>query len=1225
MKSTIQYKVLSFLVFLIFFGYSSAFAQFSLYPGQTQQNSQYSAGQFRQNPPDSTQLPTLDQRAEDLKNAGVPQDLINQQVLPNTGSPSNPIQQPLPSQVAAPNPDSLVDIQNPSKKPTRPSSQMQSELQEVGTDMPVLYRYGDNVKLMTLYNTTKSQVDTFRTYNEWMARYLEEEKQRTQEAYDKALKSRNTLYGHHIFIKKDFTRSDTSAYSPPESYVVQTGDKFLIQVTGAAELFEYLEVDKDGTVFRQFMGKKVVAGTTYSQARKTIENGYAKIVPKGTTIIISLVKNKSMISVNVTGEVQEPGTYTLPNITNAISAIYAAKGIRELGSVRTIYIKREGKTVKTIDLYDYLVNGNTEQIYLKNNDFIFVPMRKNVVMIDGEVKRPMRYELKENETISDLIHYAGGLTRNAAKGYGQIERIENGKDGVIDVNLTANGNKKLDDDDIVHIRSAYFKRDGIAQITGSVKYAGTYDWQKGKRVKDLIDKAGGLLPEAYLDRAYVVRIPKAGEIKYIPISLKDLKDTTQNIRIEYLDQLIIFNDQAFNKKPRYIIVSGEVKKPGIYRKPADMSLKNLIFIAGGFTEDADLTDVELAQYGGAPEMFNERIQKALIAESELNNNVFQQENDPAGKITKKGRDTEIPSREVRRLQKELEEDAHITDETFRANIINTQRFSLSENWRENIELDTFSLTNYDFITFSSKYTLTKVKHIALSGEVRKPGIYSVKPNMTLKDLLYIAGGPTPDVELEDVELSVYTGSQEDFERKLKNSEPLDKKNTLSRIKMQKDWQNDPTLDTVFLKNYNYVSFSSKYDFLKTKSISIEGAVVRGVSLAQSPTLTLKDLIYAAGGINKEAEVDYIDLYVRMDETEKGNFSIKTDKKELIRIRVDENWKTNPIYDSVKVFPYYKVVVYDQRRFLEQGKIEVTGLVKGAGSFEYTPKMTLKDAIYLAGGIQLESDFGKIEISRVLDIENTNRQIVPVKVKSIMVATDQDWQKDPNLDKIYLLPYDQIFVRVNPDFKLQDGIRIEGEILVPGPYNKAKTEERLSDFVARAGGITKMAFPEGAILNRVGYGEVVIKLDKALRRPGSKFDLVLQKGDALLIPAISEIVTINGNVLKPGSNILFDPAHKKLKYYVDLSGGFAEKTVYRRTTVKYPNGAVKRARRYLFAFHTYPKVTKGCIVEVPKRDEKPETQAANAENRFKLGEKLAEVMSYATSMITLLVLVKAATK
>lgn len=1187
MKSTIQYKVLSFLVFLTFLSCSSSYAQFSLFPtgGASQQNPTNTQQLGQKNPPDSTKLPTLDQRAEDLKKAGVSDDVINQQVLPNTGSPKNPIQQPLPSQQAATSDKDISKDTLQSSNLTKPvtNQSSSSEIQEFGNTAPAIFKFGDNVKMMTLYNSKTGKVDTFRKELDWEARYLEEMKSRKQELYDRALKNPNGIFGHHIFIKDDFTRSDTSSYTPPESYVVQTGDKFLVQVTGAAELFEYLEVDKDGTVFRQFMGKKVVAGTTYSQARKTIENGYSKMVPKGTTIIISLVKNKTMISVNVTGEVQEPGTYTLPNITNAISALYAAKGIRDLGSLRTIYIKREGKTVRTIDLYDYLVNGNTEQIYLKNNDFIFVPMRKNIVAIDGEVKRAMRYELKENETVNDLIHFAGGLTRNAAKNHAQIERTDNGKDGVIDLDLNANGTRKMEDDDILHIRPAYHKRDAVVQISGPVKYVGTYDWEKGKRVKDLINKAGGLLPDAYLDRAYVVRIPKPGEIQYIPISLKELSDTTQNIRIEYLDQLVIYNANLFNKHARYIVISGEVKRPGIYRKSADMNLKNLLYLAGGFTEDADLQDVEFSTYDGSPDVFTEKIEKALDANGQT------------------------------------------TDAAFRSNIANVERFTLPENWRENSDLDTFLLADYDFVTLTSKYIPLKTRHIYLSGEVRRPGSYRVLPDMTLKQLLSIAGGTTPDVEIEDVELATYTGSQEEFELKMRNSEPLDRKNVLFRIKMQKDWQNDPTLDTVFLKNYNFVSFSSKYDFLKTKTISIEGAVARSVTLAQSSTLTLKDLVYAAGGLNKEAEVDYIDMYIRIDETEKGNFSVKTDKKELIRIHVDENWKTNPIYDSVKVHPYYKIVVYDQRKFLEQGSIEVMGLVKGPGKFEYTPKMTLKDAIYLARGIQLESDFGKIEISRVLDVENTNRQIVPVKVKSIMVATDQDWQKDPNLDKIYLLPYDQIFVRINPDFKLQDAISISGEILVPGPYNKAKTEERISDFVARAGGITKLAFPEGATLIREGYGAIVIKLDRALRRPGSKYDVILQKGDALEIPAISEIVTINGNVLKPGSNILFDPAHRSLKYYVDLSGGFDKQTVYRRTTVTYPNGAVKRARRYLFAFHTYPKITKGAVVDVPKREEKPEEVAQNSENRLRIGEKLAEVMSYATSMITLLVLVKAATK
>lgn len=1046
-------------------------------------------------PPDS--LPTLDKRAEALMKAGVPSDVINNQVLPNTGTPQNPISQPLPSQMGQ------------GVQPEIPGFEGQAATgKDVGLNAPGVFRQGDNVKMMTLFNTTTGKIDTFRSYDEWVTYYLQEEKIRKQRAYDAALRNPNTLFGHHIFLKDDFTRSDTTTYAPPESYMVQVGDKFLVQVTGKAELFEYLEVDKDGTVFRQFMGKKVVAGTSYAQARKTIENGYRKMVPDGTTIIISLTKNRSTISVNVTGEVVEPGTYTLPNVTNAISAIFAAKGIRDLGSVRTIYIKREGKTVKTIDLYDYLVNGNTEMVYLKNNDFIFVPIQKNIVSVEGGVKRPMRYELKEGETVKDLIHFAGGLTFNASKNNVQIARTDNGKDGVIDLNLEVEGSKKMLDGDILRVRTAYSRRDAIAQISGPVKYPGTYDWQKGKRVKDLIDKAGGLTPEAYLDRAYVVRIPEPGKLAYIPIDLKDLKDSTNNIRIEYLDELLIYNNLSFKPKNKHIVVNGEVKKPGFVVSDPNMTLKQLLFMVEGLGEEAEADNIELYTLVGSQEEIERRILR----------NIF------------------LRDSAIARLRNNTEEN--------RAQIENQ------------------SLTSAVNTLFSS--------------------------NLQLR-----------------------------------------------RVSIPKDWKNDPQLDTILVNKYVMLNVMNKQDFILSYKTQIEGAVVNPVEVANSPGLTLKDLIFAAGGIDREAVVDYVDLYVRQTVREKGNMNLKTDNKEIVRIKINENWRNNPLYDSIKVAPYYKVYVHDQRKFYMQGTVQVKGEVTTPGELPYRPQMTLKDAIYLAGGINIQANYSKIEVSRVLDVEKAKKEISPTKIKVFDISTSQDWQNDPRLDSILLFPYDQVFIRPNPDFKLQDAVFVSGRVRIPGEYHILEDKERLTDLVKRAGGLQPDAFLEGAYIERPEYGKITIDFDKAWNKPGSKYDLLLKKQDKLIIPELSEIVIVRGNIFRDTlgitkgllnekeRNFMYDPSYKSSLYYINLAGGIQENTPKRKIMVIYPNGRIKKTRNYLF-FKSYPNVTKGSIVYLPERKKKSR-DPEELQQRAALGERINQAVAGASSVLTFLVLIRSLLK
>ena len=204
------------------------------------------------------------------------------------------------------------------------------------------------------------------------------------------------------------------------------------------------------------------------------------------------------------------------------------------------------------------------------------------------------------------------------------------------------------------------------------------------------------------------------------------------------------------------------------------------------------------------------------------------------------------------------------------------------------------------------------------------------------------------------------------------------------------------------------------------------------------------------------------------------------------------------------------------------------------------------------------------------------------IKSI--AIQQDWRTDPTLDEIKLNTFDQVFVRKNPDFELQESVFIEGEVVVPGEYNKISRAESLSSLVKRSGGITELAYLEGAFLNRSGIGRVALNLEKAIRRPGSRHDIALIEGDQIVIPPRLGIVSITGNVLQPGTTVVFDPNHTKFKYYVNLAGGFDRKTRRKRSTVTYMDGRVKRARRFM-GMVFYPRLKQGSLITVARKEEK----------------------------------------
>lgn len=1037
-------------------------------------------------PPDTTKAgpgidPAIQKRIDELRKQGVPEDLIQAYIQKQTTT-----------QVGIQNPSTLPGVQNPTQigqngdlSPEALAKQQEEE---------------DRKRIEAVQDSINAMKD------EVIKEYLDQEKLKKQKQYQLALKDPNTLFGQHIFIIEDPTRNDTASYLPPDEYIIQRGDKFNIQVFGEGEVFDQLEVDRDGAVFRQFMGKKYLGGMTYKEAQKALKASYLKLVPNKSTIQVTLSKNQSNITVNVVGEVKNPGAYTLPAVTNAISALFAAQGIGELGSVRKIQVKRANQTIKTIDLYALLVEGKTDLTFLKNDDYIYVPAQGPIIQVQGAVRRPMRYEMKEGEDVSSAIRYAGGLLYDASAANGQISRLENGKDILVDFNIKNEGSKKLQDGDILRIRSEYRRLDMMAQVEGEVRLPGTYHWRSG-RVKDLVEAAGGLTPDAYKQRAFVVRVTKPGVLSNIPVNLEQLNDTNQNIRIQYLDKLVVFNQKTFGNK-KQITVLGAVKNPNKFEIAPDASLRDVLLLAGGLTEDASTSGLTMFRF----------------------------------------------------------------------------------NFPRNSVLDT---------------TISKDRLIIFKGEEK----FTVLDKDKLESAIF--SREIPSNQIPYIIDSIYIT--------LTKEEPR-----ITRIiDVGKNWLSNMSLDTTHIGLFQFIYIPTAYQFKTLKLLSVEGGVNKPVQLEPNANMTLRDAIYACGGIKDKIEIDYVDMYVRMDVKEKGNFGLGANKKEIVRIQFSKNWQTDARFDSVKIKDFYRIVLHDQGEFIQKGEIEIKGLVNTSGKFDYSPKMTLKDALYMAKGLKPEADVARIEVSTILDVENTNGEVLPLKVKIKTYQISQDWQNDPLLETIALLPYDQIFVRPNPDFKLQQSVTVDGQVLVPGEYLILESNERLSTFVARAGGLTKQAFLEGAYLERQEYGKIAIRLDKAIANPGSRYDIVLREKDKLFIPVLQEVVSIKGNVENSGASIMFDPSQTRFKYYVDLAGGFKRKTRIGQCTVTYPNGTVKKVKTYLFV-HQFPRITKGATINVPnKEDEKKPGE--DGDSKAKFNEVIANIVGTTTSIMTLIVLIRAATK
>jgi protein involved in polysaccharide export with SLBB domain len=393
--------------------------------------------------------------------------------------------------------------------------------------------------------------------------------------------------------------------TPPLDYPIGVGDQVIISLYGGAEFQRSFRVGKDGAIFPEGMGKIYLAGYTFENARRILYARFAAVVPEGTNIDVSLGQPRS-INVNVVNEVNNPGIVTVSAFTNAFNVIQLAGGITENGNLRNIQIKRNGRIIEEIDVYKYLQTGETgRRSYLQNNDFIIVPFYEKRVLATGQFKRPMFYQLKKDEGVKALLKYSGGLNADALASSLKIYRSANEGQSLRNVNATAilkiaGQDAILKDGDIV---KADLIRAGLVnkmEIRGEIKYPDVYEYRVGDRLFDLINRAGGVTRNTYLQRAYVFR--GAGDstnlqADKLEVDLTDFNnnDITSKNNIELIpnDVVQLFAASEFNDAV-FVEIFGEVRREGKLRKYGGMTLQDLIYLSGGLKQSAEFGRLEIS-------------------------------------------------------------------------------------------------------------------------------------------------------------------------------------------------------------------------------------------------------------------------------------------------------------------------------------------------------------------------------------------------------------------------------------------------------------------------------------------------------------------------------------------------------------------------------------------------------------------------------------------------------
>jgi protein involved in polysaccharide export with SLBB domain len=430
--------------------------------------------------------------------------------------------------------------------------------------------------------------------------------------------SPDQTYGQNIFANAAVT--DVSELStPPLDYPIGVGDNIVVSLWGGAEFQESYVVARDGAIFPTSLGKINVQGLTFDNVRNIVYARFRSVVPAGTNIAVSLGQPRT-INVNVVGNVNSPGITTVSAFSNVFNVIASAGGVNQFGDLRSIQLKRAGRTIDEIDVYKYLTTGDFgKHIYLQNNDFVIVGPTQKKVLATGQFKRPMYYQLKNDEGVKALLRYTGGLTPDALASGMKIIRTENEKQVQKDVNANAiikisSEDFELKDGDIVKVDLIKAGISNKVELRGEVTYPAYYELRPGERLFDIINRAGGVTRNTYLPRAYIFR--GAGDSTNLQsdrleVNLLDLQNnntgSVSNVVLMANDVIQLFSQGEFGEQ-QYVEIYGEVRKEGKVRKYGGMSLQDLLYLSGGIKPSAEfgrleissIVDMDSAQQGLKP-------------------------------------------------------------------------------------------------------------------------------------------------------------------------------------------------------------------------------------------------------------------------------------------------------------------------------------------------------------------------------------------------------------------------------------------------------------------------------------------------------------------------------------------------------------------------------------------------------------------------------------------------
>lgn len=411
------------------------------------------------------------------------------------------------------------------------------------------------------------------------------------------LAQEDQVFGRNIFNTRNLTFEPNNNMATPPNYQLGPGDEVIIDIWGASQTSIRQTITPDGTINMQELGPIYLSGMTVEEANRFLKNKLGTVFSNENNQIRVTLGNTRTIQINIMGEVVQPGTYALSAFSTVFHALYRAGGVNDIGSLRNVQLVRNGKKIAAVDVYDFIMQGKIkDDIRLQEGDVIIVPAYDMLVKMSGNVKRPMRFEMKKDETLAALIKYAGGFNADAYSKSVRMVRQNGMEYEVKTVDEMDYSVCQLRDGDVVTVGAILNRFTNKVEIKGAVYRPDIYALDgKVNTVRALIEKAQGLMDDAFTNRAVLQRQRDDLTSEIVSVDVKALMNgTIPDIPLRKNDILYIPSIHDLQDLGS-VTIYGEVTKPDEYPYADNMTLEDLIIQAGGLKEAASTVRVDVSR------------------------------------------------------------------------------------------------------------------------------------------------------------------------------------------------------------------------------------------------------------------------------------------------------------------------------------------------------------------------------------------------------------------------------------------------------------------------------------------------------------------------------------------------------------------------------------------------------------------------------------------------------